>query len=36
MPCQQLPPCLADFAALGLSVLALGIGAYLLRLAVKR
>ena len=35
MNCQELGPCLEAIAAIGLSILALGIGAYLMRLAVR-
>jgi hypothetical protein len=35
MGCSPLSPCLEALAAFGVCVLALGIGAYLMRLAVK-
>lgn len=35
MGCQELSPCLEALAAGGFSILVLGIGAYLMRLAVK-
>ena len=35
MDCKELSPCLEAIAAVGLCVLALGLGAYLMRLAVR-
>ena len=35
MDCKPLSPCIEALAAIGLCVLAMGLGVYLLRLALK-